>query len=88
MLTSCYLVFGMTLHARDPSPASRAAGPRQTIVLPLAFETAPHPLSSVGLEAAIRWRVGLHEGASHWALLGVPALQTDAWLLSWENAKC
>jgi hypothetical protein len=28
---------------------------------PLAFGTAPHPLSSVGLEAAILWRVGLHE---------------------------
>ena len=36
---------------------------QQMIALPLAFETAPHPLSSVGLEAAILWRVGLHEDA-------------------------
>jgi len=43
--------------------ASLAAGLQQMIVLPLAFETAPHPLSSVGLEAAILWRVGLHEDA-------------------------
>ena len=44
-------------------PATRVAGLHQTIVLPLAFETAPHPLSSVGLEAAILWRVGPHEDA-------------------------
>jgi hypothetical protein len=58
--TSGIVSFPLLGFNRAP-PASCAAGLPQIIVLPFAFET--HPLSSVGLEVAILWRVGLHEGA-------------------------